>query len=298
MNVIKFKDEIIPGNELFNNHFRGKYCYAVRMSRAVTFESLNDTQYTVAELTDTLPEGSIDIPLADYSDYIDYETTTKINSIAKYVSYNNYIPDSDITIEDLKVFRCWLADSLLNLDQDIKEFDEKTKEMLWYYKKNMYDDVVKQLTNFQSKDNLAEVKFTPTSACACTHTLDMTGVTSTCDPVAVYKKSIYEFMVLTFSQIDFWTDFDKDFLAEFKAYVDGIIGYNLPLYSVDYITDFVDCSCVNTGDALQQLLMSVLKNLSKSLEYIINDSVEGHKNFIATSFKQWAERLYEKMYWK
>lgn len=297
MNIVKFKDVRIDGDKLFNENFKGKYCYAVKMTKAVTFDSLTESQYSLAEQTGLLPEGAIEISLSDYNDYIDFETTSKINSITKYESYNQFIPDTEITIDELKKFREWLATTLLDLDQDAREYEEKTKEMLWYYKKNMYNNVVKQLSNFIPKNQTVSIQFTPTSSCACTQHVDMTGLTTACDPVSTYKKGVYEHMVTTFSQVDFWKDLDADFLTNFKAYIDGIIGYNLPLSTVDYVSEFADCGCVNVADTAQKLLINILKNLSTSLGYIIDGDITGHKNFIASSFREWAEKLYEKMYW-
>jgi hypothetical protein len=37
--------------------------------------------------------------------------------------------------------------------------------------------------------------------------------------------------------------------------------------------------------------------LEKSLTYIIEDKVDGNRNFISDSFTKWASLLYERMYW-
>lgn len=229
-------------------------------------------------------------------DVIDVDTNERINSVSRYKSYNDFIPDTDIGIDDLKNFRTWLAETLLDMDVDVKSYDEKTTQMLNYYYKGMYDEVIKQLTNFRVIDN--KVIFTTTSTCNCTPVVGaQLSATSTCDPILIYRKSIYDFMVQTFSRIDFWTVLDVEFLTMFKAYIDGIIGYNLPLYTSEYVSEFADCACINTIDPAQQTLMRILKNLSASLQYMIDRDVDGHKNFIGQTLREWSSKLYEKMQW-
>lgn len=309
MNIVKFKDVILTSEtaplltekqiEFFNEYLKGKYSYALNWKYAVPFEDATETE--IAQLSEelTLPAevtvASLDLSILP-SEVIDIETTDHINSVSKYKSYNNFIPDSDITIDELKLFRRWLASTLLDMDADTKEYDEKTSQMLNYYKKDMYDEVIKQLTNFRVIDN--KVIFTTTSTCNCTPVVGaQLSTTSTCDPILIYRKSIYDFMVQTFSKIDFWTVLDVEFLTQFKAYIDGIIGYNLPLYTSEYVSEFADCSCINTIDPAQQALMRILKNLSTSLQYMIDRDVDGHKNFIGQTLREWSSKLYEKMQW-
>lgn len=235
------------------------------------------------------------IPFSLLTQYVDTETTEKINNVNKYKAYNEFIPDSEITLDELKKFRWWLADTLLAMDEGVGDYDDKTNQMLEYYQKNMYNEVIDQLTNFKS-DN-AKITFSTMNTCACTQNLTTEFTTSGCDPIAIYRQNIYEYMVKTFSEIDFWKDLDIDFLSDFKLYIDGIISYNLPLYTSEYVTEFADCSCVNVADTAQKLLQQILKNLSTSLGYMIDGQVDGHKNFIIDSFNSWASKLYEKMYW-
>lgn len=99
-------------------------------------------------------------------------------------------------------------------------------------------------------------------------------------------------MCTIFSDINYWIP-QLDICKEFKKYIDNIINLNLPL-TTNTITNI---DCINIDISEQDLLMNILKNLSKALEYIITCDIEGHKNFISNSFTSWAVKLYEKMRW-
>ena len=44
-------------------------------------------------------------------------------------------------------------------------------------------------------------------------------------------------------------------------------------------------------------MLKILQQLSNSLNYIINNDILGHKNYISTAFNNWAKYLYESMEW-
>ena len=158
--------------------------------------------------------------------------------------------------------------------------------------------------------------------CGCQQGFSIGGNTSinNCDPVAIYRNAMYRYMVQTFSDIEFWVALSKDdvsgednLIVLFKRYVDGIVQQNLPL-TTSTPMQFDDCQCLNTTDKEQQRAMDMLRALSTALSYIIEDatnetygysngevtvttSLGGHKNFIATTFNNWATYLYEVMRW-
>jgi len=295
MNIIKFKDTK-KDNDIVYETFRNQYCYAVSWKWAVCLEAVSIEKVKEWEQNNTEPDVT-HIEISDYTDCIDFEVTEKINSVAKYIQYNNFTPATDITLNELKKFRTWLAHTLIEIEGDTKEYSEKVKQMLTYYAEGMYDSVILGLSNFPSSVTSATIS-TTSSSCACTQNAVILGnVTSACDPVATYRQAIYEFMVKTFRELDFWKSMEEEFLKEFKKYIDGIIAYNFPLYTSDYVSDFADCSCVNVANTAQELLMNILKNLSTSIEYIRTGNIDGHKNFINDSLYAWSSRLYEKMYW-
>ena len=232
-------------------------------------------------------------------DYVDSEPTVKANSVVKYIEANNFHPDDDITIEELKNFRWWLAHELLELNDETEEKYDVI-EMLRYYEQNMYDDTVKHLTTFSPKTYVDVLTATNRSTCGCqggTGVNTLASGLTVCDPIYTYRKAVYEKMVDTFSSVDFWTEQPIIFLEEFKKYIDGIIKMNFPLYTVNYISDLYDCGCLSNAESTQVRLIGYLKNLSQSLGYMIADDMDSHKNFIGDSFNKWAAYLYEKMSW-
>lgn len=284
------------------------------------------------------------------SDLIDTKATNiVINRIyATYSSKNEETYIKDLTIDELKNFRTWLATKLYDGYGEEHETDDDrhaplietlnsdvTDMMLKYYKSNMNDDVIMAITKLGESgvimnDYLAmlnkygvmsTVKTGSTvttmgsvigskgqntmmipgtmSSCGCNgSSLSMynTAGLGTCDCIAIYRKNVYAQMVSDFSKIDFWTD-RTQILADFYKYIEGIINNNFPLGTSEHSTFYCDCTC-NSADNQQEKNMNILRNLLKSIGYMIDDEIDGHKNFISESLNKWAVILYEKMQWK
>lgn len=318
MNIIKFNDIVLDPNvpykekiyeekfcKVFNAKFKGKYCYWVKCTWAISFDDIDDNKYKDLEASDKKLDLSYDnIDTTANIDLIDTTATTKANSIERFKAENNFSPGSDITIEELKQFRSWLASSLLSLQ---KYDDDTTKSMLEYYQDHMNDEIVRTLRKFSTYFNTSGLNVNYSySTCGCTNnptkiSKDLLSkeltVYSGCDPIDVYKIGIYSKMVEIFSNMYYWIDgFEtKNFLIDFKKYIDNIIDCEFVLGSDHSIYGITDCMCINQNN--QEANTLILKNLSKSLEYIINNDVIGHKNFISDSFSKWAKNLYEYMEW-
>lgn len=311
MNIIKFKDIIIEGDELFNAKFKGKYAYWVRMQYAISFNDMSTTDYVRYETYDDLysmvNEDGVDYLCTDkYSEYIDYYETDRANKISRFILKNSFAPDEDITLEEIKKFRTWLASTLLNFEEfdvgteeECVIFDEQEKHVLEYYKNGMYNEVVKFLGDFGTVQTTASILSQSTSPCSCQNNYNTSMVVptiSTCDPLYIYKNNIYKKMVEMFGNAAFWMNFDNGgFIEEFKKYIDNILQCGLLLYKSQYISDFVDCGCDTTNN--QAEMVRILQNLSQSLQYIIDKDFHGHKNFMNDSFDKWARYLYENMEW-
>ena len=312
MNIIKFKDKIIDNPEViaesekrdfFNNHLKGKYAYWIHMRYAVPFESLTDYDYVNIE-EDINELFNSDIEYLDtynyelvMKDYVDIEETNSINNSLTYIHKNKFTTDSDITLEELKVFRTWLAEELL-VFYDGSIFNDKELQVLQYYAKLMYDDVVKNLSPDYFGGPTVNIE-TEVVGCGCCgdsnlSTLYNTSI-NTCDPLNIYRTNIYNEMVKMFSNIDFWNQFSKEFLTEFKIYIDNIIKTGLPLTKSTFTSTFIDCGC--RPDSSQMDNTNILYRLSTSLKYYLEDDVINHKNYIYDSLKDWSSLLYEQMYW-
>lgn len=334
MNIIKFNDIILSAEdmeqyELFNQKFKGKYAYAVNWSYTVSFDDISTTQYIeLSKDSELLPECDY-IALANIPEKaIDLDNTTKANSITLFSAANKYTSDEDIILDELKKFRKWLATYLLEFDRDkdgklqYKLYDDETTHMLLYYENDMYDSVIKYLSKF-SDQNFTVVS--TVSSCGCnslgtvggtvvktlphtqiqmtrcdcnTATVSGSQAIESCNPVDIYRKNIYLKMVNTFSIIEFWNQFSDVFLNDFKKYVDGIIKLNLPLTTSTFVSTFVDCGCLSQADAEQARNISILTDLSKALQFMINKDIDGHKNFIQNTLNWWSSMLYEQMRWE
>lgn len=307
MNIIKLKDQILPESisysEYFNTYLKGKYAYWVRMRYIVSFEHMDIDDYVSCEedITNLQNIQHLDSKNLDI-EYIDVVETNNVNDITKFKLKNSFSPDNNITIVELKNFRTWLASTLIKLDQDnFGEqknvfFDDLELHVLKYYSNDMYNETVKNLIDFGSSN--ISIESINTSSCGCSgsnisslynHEINL------CDPLSIYKKNIYNKMVEMFSDYDFWVRFPKEFIVEFKNYIDNIINCGFSLTQSDWVNSFMDCC--GQDKQTQNEFVEILKNLSKSLNYISTEQISGHKNFINDSLFKWAQLLYESMKW-
>jgi hypothetical protein len=319
MNLIKLKDIILDETsnltaekiEIFNKELKGKYAYIVNWQHIVSFDRINQEDFVKLSIGEPLKENSY-IDLKEIpTNAIDLDETNYINNVDKYRGLNKYTTDPDITIDEIKKFRPWLAYTILQ--QGIK--DEEVRHMLQFYNfddpinfegSGMYDDVVKYLNAFGN----TYVLFNNTSnksSCGCNNSRTVLnssksnivnpGNINFFDVEKIYKMNIYVKMIDTFKNIEFWEPYRDTVLVDMKNYIDNIIKVNLPLYSSKLSSNYAECGCLNQKDIEQQTNIKILFNLSQSLQYIINDEINEHKNFIKDSLLKWASTLYEKMYW-
>lgn len=304
MNIIKFKDKRNPQDENYNIYLKGKYAYWVNMRWVIPFEFINSTEYSQIESGQRGVNGVFkrdywDSFDEDLEEYIDVLGTELANSIKPFERHNKFTTDAELTIEEVKKFRTWLAKTLLSFDehcgkQMLTLFDDETTHMLEYYAGGMYDDTCKWLSAFSTVQSIL-TSGKPTGCC-CNNMapLDLGGV-HVCDPLSMYQENIYKKMVLSFGSIEFWNDLSETFLVEFKRYIDNIINLNLPLQRSQYISVLSDCSCIQVDD--QKTAQDILKRLSRALQFMLEGEVIGNTNFITTAFIDWSQNLYEKMEW-
>ena len=343
MNIVKLKDIILDEScglspekiELFNTKFKGRYVHCINWTYLVPLEAMNNE--SAIELSKELcidlfsdlkamqkgitTTTSIDnypwFYLHELAEYIvDVNETEKVNAIYKYIEYNSFTPDKELTLEQIKIFRTWLATVLFNLLYKEPDVEKNTIAMLNYYKNEMTDDVIDTLASFhvdmpqvgiytagvQGVTGINIISSIKKSSCSCTHSsiaamLAQPSSVSVCEPIAIYRKALYSQMVDVFSDINFWMKREKELLLEIKRYIDAIIKLNLPLTASQYVSELYDCNCLTSTDSAQERLMSILKNLSTAFDYMANDKVTGNKNFIGDTLNQWATKLYEIMRW-
>ena len=319
MNIIKLKDIIAPQDlpwaEYYNKYLKGKYAYWVQMRYIVSFEYMRHEGYVACEedITKLLqkedgtypkPYGApvLDVYDPNVLQYVDSAETDRINSTVDFRLKNKYVTDEDITINELKKFRTWLASELLLMDQTAvgeprcSYISKYETHILTYYKQGMYDSTIDILTEFGQKsvsyiDNLTK------SSCGCQTNMSTLYGDSIeyCNPITIYKNNIYKGMIEMFSNINFWTKWSPEFIDVFKKYVDNIININFTFVASNLDNSFSDCGC--KGTSIQEDATDILKRLSISLEYIKNGDISGHKNYITGALTDWATSLYEIMEW-
>ena len=330
MNIIKLKDVIMPDifekSRFFNKYLKGKYAYWVQM-RYIVPMGLEFDEYT-GEMTGMKHEGYVacesnikrllrkedgtlptpfgsecfDIFEEDIIPFIDQVETDLINSTSNFRIKNQFTTDSDITIEEVKKFRTWLATTLLSLDQSEKGeqmnvlYTDIQTHVLSYYSNSMYDKTIQILSEFKNSPQRIVEK----SSCCCNNSNNLSALYNEniqlCDAVNEYRMNLYNVMVSMFSDIEFWTRLPKEFIYEIKKYIDNIITLNLPLKGSNQIEKYVDCGCVSNNNDQDQYIY-ILKRLSTSLKYIYDSDVIGHKNYIIDALRDWSTELYEYMEW-
>ena len=183
MNIVKFRDIIItPGEtglsqeicDLFNGKFKGRYCWNVRWTCCVSFDDMTLAQYLDGEIYGLDSWEGDNIMFDVVRDFVDVDATEKVNSIDKYVFFNGYAMPDDITIDMLRRFRTWLAESLhIDFKSFVDEFfgDEASKvhNMLNYYCEEMNDSTVQMLQSFITTSlTYTTYNTTGASSCGCT----------------------------------------------------------------------------------------------------------------------------------
>ena len=294
MNLIKFKDNIRPGDAYFNTYLKDQYAYWVRMRYVIPMSVISIHDYVSLErdidLLKTLDPIYWDLEdPGDLKAYIDEVETNKINDPKTYEHHNRYVCDPDITTEEVKKFRTWLANQLLqNRTNDWKE-----ERVFKYYSGGMMDDTVRW---FAEIGNLQPMNPITTTPCGC-------GQVSTqnpnslrvCDPLLIYRESIRNQMMALFSDLYFWLGLPLPLLKEIKIYLDHITRLGLQLRKTDdrfidgLASRFVDC-CDKNSNKIN------LEGVSKAFEYMIFDEVNGNKNFIAGRLRTLAN-VYEWLLW-
>lgn len=304
MNIVKFKDIYLTQENadqltedemlIFNKWFKGRYAYVVNWTWCVPFEVMTEAEYVLVSEQNAIGEY-VNLLYSSILNLVDQSTTSRINSVELYKNLNKFVSDDEITLDELKNFRNWMAENLLEIRTNLLSGEF---EMLSYYKDDMFDQVIKSLSLFTTNAQ-PTVMYVNQKSCNCmtSNIKSNMTITNQCDAVSEYRRGIYNRMVELFSDYTYWNDLGG-FIAEFKRYIDGIISYNLPLYTSQYVNVFDDCTCASQTDTLQQRGIRAMKNLSQSLQYIIDNEVTGHKNFINTSLNVFASEYYEMMKWK
>ena len=230
--------------------------------------------------------------------YVDHDATELANNVNDYYTANSYVADYDIDITKLRRFRTWLAEEILKYSTSISgeylnNLTPNQIHMFEFYKNNMYNEIVKQLSIFGEENSFTTVEKSGCGCCTTTSLYNLSNV-SNCNALTIYIKNLHNLMVQTFENVNFWTQFNRDFIGVFKRYIDNIIKTGLIINSnSNRINIYTQCECNDVNST-----KSILKNLSDALGYIMEGDIHTHNNFIYDSLHAWAESLYDYMYWE
>ena len=312
----------------FNTYLRNKYAWCIHWEWVIPLELTDGSgdlfplgnpldlepeypSYVAAEHGNFDPHEYFYLPKT-LTQWVDEVTTVRLmqNERIKFNYLNEFTPDDDITIDELKVFRTWLAQILLANTPLIEEWPDSKKlvNMLTYYVQGMKDTTTDNLNDFavymttgilvsgvgvQNVMNMARIGLSAGCGCNSAQGVGNIGLTGGCDPLQMYRNAIYNYMVQTFSNINYWME-QVEICGEMRKYIRGILQAGLPLGS-KVIDPYADCGCNTFGS--QDRYVKMLEALIQALTYIIEGQVAGNRNYITTAFSNWATYLYEYMYW-
>lgn len=297
MNIIKFRDVVIENDNLFNKTYKGKYAYCINWQRVVPID------IPIIDYID-LSKGNIDLEsynnvldISKYIDYIDISETQDINNPDLYIYKNNFVTSEDISIDDLKNFRTYLAVLLDNYYNTMSTDDEKLKTMINYYFSNMYDETVLKLSLivgdvYYTSSVSSQLSNVTYSSCSCASNANTVGtlLNTGCDVISIYRAAIRNIMVKYFSDVEFWAN-KHDICNEIVIYLNGILNMNLQIAA-----GTVDGDCANINTSLQYQQQNILKDIIKAFEMIKDGNIVTNKNFIALNLNKFAN-IYESLKW-
>lgn len=303
MNIIKFKQVTIEGNDFFNNNLSGKYALAVQykyvyplMTNGITLLEYIQLEKTLNGI-DVLPEDGTYILYSVIEQYIDDTTwIDQNNEFDNLLMYNN-IYDKDVSLEEANTYRkavaTFLHDGILPEKLSLSD-----NVMIDYYMVDMIDTTIINLTSMINANTPCG---TQSLTCGCNGTTNNSLYTmqvayGCLSPIDSYKSNIKSYMVSTFRTIDFWQKCNIILLENIIKYTQAVIDYNLPINRSNQVLN-VNCTCVSTGLMNEQIyLQSILSNFIESLRLIINDDISNNKLTIANSLEAYA-LIYESLRW-
>ena len=206
MNIIKFKNIDCPSKlndkvisqedrELFNTYFKGRYCYAIRMTDIYLMISedselnngIKPSEYILYE-NGAYDKSTKEIPVLLYDDYkslIDvYNVYVPVPEAGSefFITLNRKYEDIlDINMTDVYNYRQRVANYILSfgitkdsdnnyalgfLDISNKEFCAKKLEMLKYYSEDMTSETLETIKLFQDAVS-SKIVTNASSACGC-----------------------------------------------------------------------------------------------------------------------------------
>lgn len=283
MNIVKIKDTVKPNDVLWNKFFKGKYAFWIHMRYLVPLEHMSIGEYVKAEQSGCVQsEYHVDTLKHDVDLYIDYSETERLFNVNKYLNINKFVPVGEITMDDIRNFRSWMAGVFYDLSS------EATGQHVWnFYKNSMWDEVCKWLC----LDIPTQQVQATLSGCGCNTSLHSLQVNGSCDPLLEYRRRMKATLVKMFT-LQFLTEQDPKVLNQIRLYIESILASNLVFGASK---DFKDCSCGTSQNELH--LRALCERFAKTLSAIIDGSWKERINYHTDNTKNWIDQVYELMTW-
>ena len=301
MNIIKFKDVTIEGNDFFNNYLSGKYALAVQYKYVYPLMTNGITLLEYIQLEKTL-NGVDVLPVEEtymlYSEIESHIADTiwqdQNNEFDNLLMYNN-IYDKEVSLEEANTYRkavaTFLHDGILPEKLSLSD-----NVMIDYYMMDMIDTTIINLLSMQQSYTNQQTSCGCGSSSSNTLLYTMQVAYGCISPIDSYKTSVRYHMTSLFGNIDFWKKCDVVLLENIIKYTQAVIDYNLPINRATQVID-INCNCASTELVSGQIyLQNILSNFIESLRLIINDDISDNKSTIANSLNAYA-LIYESLRW-
>ena len=288
--IIKFKDRIHPSDEAFNLLLKGRYAYWVRLQYVIPLSDLSLDQYVKAEregidLKNGCSEYANVWNSDELTDYIDYPETEKINATRVYEKYNekqgNMAPHlSQERIKNAYLFFLDLIYQGLKDSSRDGKVDSLVERSINFFKNKGKDEVLSILYQIQLLPDLpSSPNQISSSSCGCNQIPDLTipGSFKTYNLPGVYAEGLKNILLSTIQNPDFWImSLEEQDILEAKEYVDSILRLDLDFPGTNFKKD--------------------ARDFSLTLEYISEQNLVGHKNFIRDSIFKFVKYI-PQLYW-
>lgn len=302
MNIVKFNERKISSLlgltpeevDIYNDSFRGKYCYAINMDRVYmmcpageedNIYGVRPQDYINYERGILPSHPVISLPFKPLESLIvgDDIFAPHIPSPTDLMEKRNaeFEQRKDIPIDDLRRFRMIISLLMINgvnngCLPEIRTCPRKM-EMLKYYVEDMNNDTVTILGAFEkgASEDLISLSPTTTSSCGCSSQhhveISLPGY-NTCNAVDRYRMLIKSYMLDTFSDIEFWKYIRDNYsivIERIIDYIDGIRHSNLSIFRHTSPLD-LNYTCATISYDKEGKFKSDLENISNAFRLILN----------------------------
>lgn len=298
MNIVKFKFADRPLDDVFNSIAKGKYAYLIQMRYAVPFDAISPQQYYDFEQDVTKLTNQNHLPITERTPYwdivntdalawVDADATDAANSISKFITANEFVPKR-YSWRELKRFKYMLASAMLKLDV----FTPDQIKVLSYFAAGEEDDVLKEL---EAMENHISATSGEVAGCGCMTKKRTITTYSNADAVSRYKAYRDTAMTEILTNLCIWEQYPVDFIKTVRGWVEDIV----TIQPTIYVPTATDMSLLdhNTPCSTGFDVTCILRDLVKALDYMVDDDVARHRDFIIKTLTVFADDIYPNMVW-